>query len=261
VRFALTAASRLDPPVPLGPIHLMKFAYLADWAVAQRQSGESLTQIPWRFYHFGPYCDAIEEDLAKAVGRGSAEDRSFYGFKSGRDVKRWSVEQDEAADEEFLELERRLPFEATAAIQRALRSHGNATNPLLHEVYSTLPMRCTAPGELIDFAAAMKMLLSPGGDEPLDPRPKIPAMPEPAQSATQMKRREAAFDLLRQRMEEARARSKGSQNLVFIDPVEDEVFSQGVHWLDQQMGEAQPFTGNLTIDQSVWNSAARRSVQ
>ena len=39
----------------LGPIHLLKYAYLADLAYAERHEGTSFTGATWQFYHFGPW--------------------------------------------------------------------------------------------------------------------------------------------------------------------------------------------------------------
>jgi hypothetical protein len=52
----------------LGPIHLLKYAYLADLAFAERNEGRTYTGTDWGFHHFGPWSSAafqrIEPSLA-----------------------------------------------------------------------------------------------------------------------------------------------------------------------------------------------------
>lgn len=260
VRFALAAAARMDHPVDLGPIHLLKLLYLADWAHAQRHNGETFTGIPWRFYHFGPYCADVVAELERAVPSCGVVDRSFFGAKSGREVRRWVAERDEATDEAYSELERVLPTEVAIAIRRTVQSHGGDTYPLLHQVYGTPPMRRSAPGELIDFSAAVReMLEALDGSSPEAP-PRVLQQVDPTLSTTQRKKRERAFNDLRQRMKEALSRSDEAGELVYIEPVEDEVYEQGVNWLESQADQIHPVTATFLVHQSVWHSRTRRSV-
>ena len=43
----------------VGPIHLVKYVYLADLAFAEKRGGETITGIPWRFHHFGPWSPEV----------------------------------------------------------------------------------------------------------------------------------------------------------------------------------------------------------
>ena len=43
----------------VGPIHIIKYVYLADLAYAMRHGGETYTDIPWRFHNFGPWDTGI----------------------------------------------------------------------------------------------------------------------------------------------------------------------------------------------------------
>lgn len=260
VRFALAAAARLDQRVDLGPIHLMKLLFLADWAYAQKHGGETFTDIAWRFHHFGPYCDGVAAELERAVPTFGAIDRSFFGVKSSREVKRWAAEKDEATDELFFDLERILPPEVASAVKRTVETHGGDTYPLLHQVYGTLPMRCSAPGELIDFRLAVREMLSEQ-EESCPDQPLVVLRPiDPSLSTTQRKRREKAFESLKQRMRDALSRSDDAGDLVQIDPLEDEVFDQGMAWLEPQDDRIHPFAGTLNIHPNVWHSRTRRSI-
>ncbi len=260
VSIALAEAARQDHAASLGPIHLMKLLYLADWAYAKAHGGTLLTGITWKFHHFGPYCDAVEVDLERAANRATSGPRTFFGAKSSREVKRWEMEQEDSTESLYLELERRLPFEAVTAIKRAIREFGSSTYPLLHYVYATPPMRRAAPGEALDFAAAVEELRTLPA-EGSDPAPIALARIPSDLSTTQKKKREKAFDALKARMEAARLRSVQSQVLIPVEPVEDDVYQEGVSWFDDLMGQATPFTGTFDIDPSIWRSAMRGSVQ
>ena len=260
VSFALAEAARQDHAVSLGPIHLMKLLYLADWAYAKAHGGTLLTGISWKFHHFGPYANAVEVNIERAANRTTSGHRTFYGNKSGREVKRWEMEQEDSTESLYLQLEERLPFEGVTAIKRAIREFGSATYPLLHHVYATPPMRRAAPGEILDFAAAVEDLhTSTEGSE--DPDPVTIAHAPADLSKTQRKKREKAIETLKARMEAARIRSVQSQALISVEPVVDAVYEEGVSWLDNLQGQAAPFTGTLDIDPSIWRSAMRRSVQ
>lgn len=260
VSFAIAEAARQDEVVGLGPIHLMKYLYLADWAYARTHEGVSLTKIPWRFYHFGPYSDAVENDLGKAANQVTDGPRTFYGSKSGREVKRWELDQSESTEALYLELERSLPFEAVTTIKRAIKEFGNSTYPLLHHVYATPPMRLAAPGEFIDFKAAIQELTTPISEKSDQPAMTIKPS-DPGLSTTQKKKQGKALESLKERMEEARIRSVKSQQLLRVESPEDAVFTEGLVWLDGLSGNSQSFTGTFEIDPAIWHSALRRSIQ
>lgn len=260
VSFAIAEAARQDCAVALGPIHLMKYLYLADWAYAKTHEGATLTEIPWKFYHFGPYSGAVEEDLEKAANITTGGPQIFLGSKSGKEVKRWEMEQNESTDSIYLELERRLPCEAVSTIKWSVKEFGSSTYPLLHYVYATLPMRLAAPGELLDFSAAIQEQALPANVR-LDPLPVAIAPPGPALSTTQKKKKEKAFEALKERMEAARARSEKSWELLSIESPEDEIYLEGISWLDSLAVKSQPFMGTFEIDPSVWHSSLRRSIQ
>lgn len=260
VRFALATAARLDQRVDLGPIHLMKLLFIADWAYAQRHNGETYTGIPWKFHHFGPYCDGVVAELERAVPTVGTQDRSFFGSKSGKQVKRWAAERDESTDDLFLNLEGLLPAEVVGAIKRTVQTQGGATYALLHEVYGTLPMRRAAPGELIDFRAAVQGFREEPDPLP-DAAPVLDIKPiDPGLSATRKKKQEKAFELLKLRMQEALRRSGEPSGLIIVEPVEDEVFEQGLAWLDPQIEPLPSFQATLNIDPNVWHSSTRRSI-
>lgn len=62
----------------LSKARLTKMVYLADWKAAL-DHGKQITDIDWRFHHFGPYVDDVyrvaQEDPAFSV----KSERNFYG--------------------------------------------------------------------------------------------------------------------------------------------------------------------------------------
>ena len=63
LQYALVRAAQEDDwrDRELGPIHLLKYAYLADCAYAERHDGQMFTGVEWRFYHFGPRQPVIHD--------------------------------------------------------------------------------------------------------------------------------------------------------------------------------------------------------
>src|SRR5664279_5715428 len=51
-------------------VQLVKYLYLADLWHARRHGGSTLTDWPWAFVHFGPYCGQAMDAIDSAVGRG-----------------------------------------------------------------------------------------------------------------------------------------------------------------------------------------------
>ena len=259
VAFAIAEASRQDDPIALGPIHLVKYLYLADWAHAKENDGATLTGIPWRFVHFGPYCEGIEKDVELAANRATLGPSKFISKKFEKEFKRWGSDHDDpAAEEAYFALERTIPSAAVRIIKRMVKEFGNDTNPLLHEIYATMPMRLSAPGDLLDFSKAVNEMAVPGqgSGEPvpftLAPHPKD-------LSKTQQKMRDKELDTYRQRMKNASIRSSEDE-LIYPEPVFDEVFFEGVAWLDSQDSLPSPMTAVFRIQPDLWHSQIRRSL-
>lgn len=261
VAFAIAEASRQDRRVSLGPIHLVKYLYLADWEYAKDHGGESLTGLPWKFFHFGPYCDALEDEIEQAANQFTGGQTSYLSKKFGREFKRWEADSEDASvDEAYYALEQQLPPAVVITIKRMVKEYGNDTNPLLHATYSTMPMRIAAPGELLDFRAALQTECLPT-DQSEDSL-HFRALPtQEGLSKTQQRKRAEAFELIKQRMESARLRSKNETTLIFPEPLIDDVFWNGLAWLDQDVVLPERMNCQLKIDSSLWHSEERRFPQ
>lgn len=141
-----------DADVALTQIRLVKFLYLADLFHARERNGRTITAWPWRFHHYGPYCeqsvDAIERSRAQPwlltrAYRSSYSDDDFELFRhaGGKDVEAPRVDL--------------LPLAARQALKDTIRRYGDNTNALLDYVYfSTEPMKRALPQDILDFSSA-----------------------------------------------------------------------------------------------------------
>ena len=69
IQFSLLVAGEEDDNFSrqLGPIHLIKYLYLADLSYAKRNDGKSFTGIDWQFYNFGPWSAAAHARIEQAL--------------------------------------------------------------------------------------------------------------------------------------------------------------------------------------------------
>ena len=145
-------------------------------------------------------------------------------------------------------MESKLPFSVASVVRQGVRTYGNDTTALLHEVYRTVPMLQAAPEEMLDF----HMALPEDRAHPHENESSIP--PLPRLSKTKIKNLKA---LVKRRLEEKRQAKEPCPP----DPAPryDEVFAKGQEWLDSLAGESvQPSRGVLYFADTVWKSPARR---
>jgi hypothetical protein len=242
LQYALAVAAEAEDyrDRELGPIHLVKYVYLADLA-ASCESGTSFTGTSWRFHHFGPWSAEVYRRIDPAVEAVEGTKRSYPGH-SGDDAIRYHVKSRDLADR----LERRLPWAVARAVKQSVRKHGNDTTALLHDVYRTSPMLKAAPGEELDFR--------PSPEEPQPPASSSADTAIPVLSKTRVKK-------LQTLVAERRREKAGQKKLVVPEPAPryDEVFAAGQSWLDHRAGEPiTPQRGRLHFADNVWKSAGRR---
>jgi len=79
IQYAILIAGQEDDYLDrqLGPIHLIKYVYLADLAQAERNCGETFTGIAWQFYKFGPWSQAVNERIEPALAAIGANKNHF----------------------------------------------------------------------------------------------------------------------------------------------------------------------------------------
>ena len=68
-QYALSVVSKSEDPLSrkLGPIHLLKYAYLVDVEYARFHRGETFTGIEWKFHDFGPWSVAANALIAASL--------------------------------------------------------------------------------------------------------------------------------------------------------------------------------------------------
>jgi hypothetical protein len=233
---ALAAAAQADDRYDreLGPIHLLKYLYLADLSYAEGHDGESFTGVEWWFHKFGPWSVDAFLQIEPAMAALHAESRHFTSQYRDDNV-RWRLPADQ------LEVrESSLPGEVVFSVARAVRSFGSDTSALLHHVYRTAPMLRAAPGDTLDLRPVGGRA-EPSGSEPLPPV---------VISKTKRKK-------MREEVQRRLAMRRASRRTLVPEPPPryDEVFAEGVAWLDGP--EAEPRTGTMSFSPDVWTSNAR----
>lgn len=230
----------------LRPIHLLKYAYLADLSFAERNNGKSFTGIVWKFHHFGPWSLEAYEQIVPSFAAIGANSRTVENNYDEKDRTEWWWDGEE---KELENLRRSLPACIVFPLQRHIKSFGGyATYDLLHYVYNTKPMRQAAPEEILVFSAAD---VAPHSEPPVD---KV------VMSAKQRKLRRAKFAEAKGRLQEALEKmvAKPNRSTGFVRPVYDAVFFEGLACFeflaanDLREGEY-----TLDIDPSVWKSGSR----
>lgn len=242
IQLAMAAAARNDfGEQELGPIHLLKYVYLADLAFAEKNHGVTFTGADWRFFKFGPWSASVNERIAPAVRAIEAHERTFSSHKFDGERLRWSLDHD--ADHVLRKLELALPLPVVSAVKAAVREFAGDTSSLLNHVYMTRPMLHAAPDEQLRFDTA----------EP-EAEPLL-ATEETSLTEKQKKRRREAMQRLK---EELRGRPRRQFAPVMPPPVYDDVFAAGVRALDADAGEPIEATeGELTFDPAIWKSRGR----
>tara|TARA_R110000822_G_scaffold126082_11_gene261262 strand:+ start:20173 stop:20949 length:777 start_codon:yes stop_codon:yes gene_type:complete len=227
----------------LGPIHLLKYVYLADLAYAKSHNGETFTGAPWIFYHFGPWSNEVHQRIEPALRAIRADRKDFPSdYEDRPDWVRWSLTNDRLCSEK----QKSVPFDIRVHLDGLIHKFRKDTPALLDHVYRTAPMLAAAPGEKLDFAL-----------EPPFVRAERPAEPQPSRTPRQLKKLREAAKAMRQQHSE---KSQTQDRFVPKPPPHDPIFEAGIAWLDSLAGEN--FSdGELTAEFSpeVWKSSARKT--
>lgn len=245
LQFILLTAAHADEwrDRELGPIHLLKYAYLADLAFAERHDGATFTGTAWQFYHFGPWQAEVHNRIEPALIAIGATVKQIPSRYEG-DFVRYVADRDNFDESALDRTKRELPLGVVGAVESAFRQHGSDTSSLLHHVYLTRPMLRAAPGELLVLAEEPRTVSEPS------------AVPAQASKREQRARAEA-IKTLKARVQE-RLRERIADHAATPPPRYDEVFVAGTNWLDSLAGEPlRPQKGELQMDESIWKSSQR----
>lgn len=225
----------------LGPIHVLKYAYLADVAHADAHGGETFTGAQWQFYDFGPWSPALLHRIEPAAAGVGAERKIVRGERYG-DFTRYSLHDEQLLDR----LDHQLPNSVVSTIRWAVREFGTDTPALLRHVYMTRPMLCAAPGEYLTFEHGADVVAEPRGAESANESPKL----------TRQRRKIAEH--LRTEVRRRLADRPAATEAPSPAPRYDDVFFDGVAWLDEQAGDPVPLAqGELVFSPDIWKSRGR----
>ncbi|NJA04443.1 SocA family protein [Methylococcaceae bacterium WWC4] len=249
VQFSLLVAGEEDDGFSrqLGPIHLVKYLYLADLSYAKRNNGQSFTGIDWQFYNFGPWSAAAHariEPALNAVHASKFEFQSDYGDKN--EWVRWSLHDSRLLDEK----RRALPATITRNLTSYVHKFGKDTPSLLDFVYKTKPMLSAAPNEYLDLSLEVESNLA---TEVAKPSLRMEDLSNKKKKELQQKMA-ALRELHKQRKSDAPKLINPVPNPRF-----DAVYHDGVTWLESLSGE-QLNPGEVTVEFStdVWKSTTRK---
>lgn len=247
IQFALAVASHADEwkDHELGPIHLLKYVYLADLAYAEHHSGETYTGARWQFYKFGPWCPDVHKRIEPAVQAVRSDTRTFPWQRDG--IEGEGIRYKVTDGSLYQKLEQELDSWVVYAIKKAVKEYYASTPELLHHVYETRPMLIAAPNEFLDFRPA-----------PVDEEP--PQAEETPLTTKQIKKRKQKLKEAQKRVQEKLAekrRTEPGRSRYTPTPVYDEVYRNGVAWLDSMAGEPLPSEGELNFDDKIWKSRSR----
>jgi len=229
----------------LGPIHLIKYVYLADLAYAERNNGAIYTGIRWTFYRFGPWAQEVNARLEPALCSIQADRKVFESaFEDRDDWVRW-WKRDESL---LVKIQAEIPTFIAGHLKSEVHRFGKDTPSLLDYVYKTAPMLHAAPNEILDFSVALQKKRS---DD------QSPTSAHENLSERKKKKLREQLRILRENRKTRSPRSDG-----WVEPPSpryDEIYEQGMAWLDELAGS--PLSeGEQVVEFSdeVWKSSARK---
>lgn len=229
----------------LGPIHLIKYVYLADLAHAEGHDGETFTGAPWRFYHFGPWSSEVFERIEPALNSVSVHSKRIPS-RYADDFVRYSLDRPDA-ERVRSRFEGSLPMAVQSRIASAVHEFGSDTASLLRAVYLTKPMVNAAPEESLDFATVVR-------------EPKVEYVAESkTMTSRQRRERKAHIEQIRAEVQKRLSAKVAPARSAAPAPRYDDVFQNGVEWLDRLAGDGVPeASGELNVASDIWKSDARR---
>ena len=233
----------------LGPIHLVKYLYLADLAYASAHGGKTYTGIPWRFHKFGPWAENAFFEIDPALKAIGAEKKQITS-KYEDDFIRWRNRDQFLSDK----INRNLDFHVALHVKSAVQKFGSFTEGLLHHVYNTQPMLNAAPGDALDFTCIQVQ------PKPIDDEPDISKPLSKGQQKRRAKKKEYINEELKKRFQKKQEMRKLRNMQAKQQPNSryDEVFYNGLAWLDSLAGE-KIVDGEFSVEISpeIWKSKAR----
>ncbi|SDP75897.1 hypothetical protein SAMN05660330_03981 [Desulforhopalus singaporensis] len=244
---ALVAAEQDDyQDRSLGPIHLIKYVYLADLAYAVANDGETYTGVRWQFYHFGPMSAEVFHHIDPALAQIGTEVHSFHSDYGKDDWKRYTAHTDDSL---MKDIEDSLPPVISFSIRSSVRKFSNDTPSLLEHVYRSAPMLATQPNAYLDFSSAA---------QPKTVEEDYTPFMERLSARKKKKMVEYARNLAERRKNSpprARVRRPTARPKVSLSTEE---IKNGLEWLDSLAGDGiKSGQFEAHFDESVWDPRVR----
>jgi len=226
----------------LGPIHILKYVYLADMYFAARNQGQTYTGLQWRFHHYGPWSPELYQEIPDAVKAMGGDIRSFES-QYGKDAYRFSLKDDSQED-----LSSTVPTSVAFLLRRDIQNYGAATHDLLHYVYTTVPITHAVPGDQLDFT----LVVPHPEPETINSSPRL--------SAREKKKRKQHIKDIRAKIAEKKEQRR-KKRVRPTPPRYDEVFFGGVEELDKDfdLPPMENHDGVLSVDKSAWGDDWRKN--
>lgn len=128
----------------LTTLRLVKFLYLSDYFWAKYNQGQTITEWPWKFVHYGPFCKESLEAIEEAVVLGYIEKLS-YESKFDQDYNLYIAREEPEIEE--------IPLPLRSELNHAISKWGDDTYGLLDYVYfETEPMIYAQKYQILDFS-------------------------------------------------------------------------------------------------------------
>ncbi|RUQ78589.1 hypothetical protein [Legionella septentrionalis] len=221
---------------------------MADLIYSARNKGQTYTGVNWTFFKFGPWASEVYERITPALQAIHANQEIFESnYENKEDWTRWELRDDNLFDIKNNE----LPSSITTRLKQLIHKFNNDTNSLLSFVYKTQPMLSAAPSELLDFSIST--------DEVSHSKKEPTNLMKAACSTKKMAKFSQEMESLRKIFREQKKNKKPLLNPV-PSPRYDEVYENGVEWLDSLSGS--PFvedTIDVEFSKDVWRSTIRRT--
>jgi hypothetical protein len=134
----------------LTTLRLVKFLYLADLYYARVSNGKTLTNWPWAFVYFGPWCKQVNDAIDNAVKNSLVLAKEYPSKHDDAKDYRLFWLQDTEEDPKVIDA---LPTYVWSKLQWAIRKWADDSYGLLDYVYfETEPMIEAKPGAVLDFS-------------------------------------------------------------------------------------------------------------
>jgi hypothetical protein len=204
----------------LSTLALVKYLYLADVFYAEETGGKTLTELPWIFYHYGPYCTESYRAIDDALTHSIISAKSYQSkYEEGEEYKWYS-----SVDEHEPQLD--VPIHVWASLSKAIATFEDTRDLMSYVYFETAPMQQAKERALLDFSYAKKI------------KPESPIVMNTL-SAKKIKKAQEILHKMREILTK-----KGAVSYAGPQPVYDESYYKFTETLDDEC-EAPRLSGKL----------------